>query len=185
MAINIKELLSEIRKNWGKNKLLLWILGLGGVLLLILPGSCQPRKTPVIETVNNQRNYQQQLQKELEDILSGIQGAGQVKVMLTLEDEQEVVYAYNEQTSHGTTSEEDTQGGTREQVQIDKSGQLVIIRSSDQEQPLVVKVIKPKVRGVLVVAEGGDNPLICQRLTHAIQSVLDISAYRITIQKGR
>lgn len=185
MAGNLKEFFSGIKQNWSKNKLLLWGLGLAGVLMLILPGSCQPKENPMVDMTPEQGNYQQQLQHELESILASIEGAGKVRVMLTLDDEQETVYARNEEESKKNTIEEDSQGGVREQLEYDQSGQLVIVRTNNQEQPVVIKIIKPQVRGVLVVAEGAGNALICQRLTHAVQAVLDVPAYKITVQKGR
>jgi len=185
MANNIKELLSGIKENWGKRKLFIWALGLAGVLMIVLPGNCQPREQLPPNTMTGQDNYQQQLQKELEGILSGIDGVGRVRVMLTLDDEQEIIYAINEETSHRNTNEVDSQGGYREQVEYDHRGQLVIVRTNNQEQPVVIKVIRPRVRGVLVVATGADSPLVRQRLTHAVQGVLDLPAYRITIQKGQ
>lgn len=182
--MGIKEYFQGIKDKWAKNKLLLWALGLAGVLLLVLPGNCKlPESADPIPIANV--NYQQQLQGELESILSSIDGVGRVSVMLTLEDEQEVVYARNEEISQRTTSETDSQGGVREQVDYDSRGQLVIVRTNNQDEPVVVKILKPRVRGVLVVAEGGGSPIIRERLTQAVQSVLDVPAYRITVQKGR
>lgn len=186
MANNFKGFLKEFKQNWGKNKLLIWILGSLGVLLLVLPSLLPSREAPQQPApVVSPGNYQEQLQRELESILSGIQGVGRVRVMLTLEDQQQVVYARNVQESHGNTLEEDNAGGVREQVQYDYSGQLVIVRSNNQEEPVVERIIKPQVRGVLVVATNADNPWIRESLTQAVQGVLDVPAYRITIQKGR
>lgn len=179
-----KQLLKGIKENWAKNKLLLWVLGLAGVLLLVLPGNCQPSREPV-QDFSPPGNYQEQIRNELEEILSEIEGVGALSVMLTLDDEEEVVYARNEEISRRNTSEEDSQGGIREQVEYDIRGQLVIVRTNNMDEPVVEKIIKPRVRGVLIVAQGAGNPVIRQRLTHAVQSVLDVPAYRITVQKGR
>lgn len=175
----------RLKQNWAKNKLILVGLGLVGVLILVLPLNCQNSEKQIVNSTPQERDYQQQLQKELEGILTGIEGAGRVRVMLTLDDEAETVYACNEETSRRATSEEDSQGGVREQVEYDSRGQLVIVQSGNQEKPVIVKIIRPRVRGVLVVAAGADNPLIRERLLHAVQGVLDVPAYKITIQKGR
>lgn len=183
---NVKKLLQEIKENSGKNKFLLWGMGLVGALLLILPSSCQKdSREPPITNLPQEKDYHQQLQRELEGILSRIEGAGPVTVMLTLEDDAEIVYANNEETSRRTTSEEDSQGGVRHQQEYDSRGQLVIVQSGNEQEPVAVKKIKPRVRGVLVVAPGADNPLIRERLTQAVQGVLDVPAYKITVQKGQ
>lgn len=186
MANNLKGFFQAIKQNWGKNKLLIWLLGAAGVLLLILPSLLPSRgEGPPPPPVVSQENYQVQLQRELESILSAIQGVGKVRVMLTLEDHQEVIYARNEQESRRNIQEEDNAGGVREQVEYDYSGQLVIVRTQGYEEPVVERILKPRVRGVLVVATNADNPWIRESLTQAVQSVLDVPAYRITIQKGR
>lgn len=185
MANKFMGFFQEFKQNWGKNKLLIWILGSLGVLLLILPSLLPSREAPPPTAVISQDNYQEQLQRELESILSGIQGVGKVRVMLTLEDQQQVVYARNVQESHRDTIEEDNAGGVREQVEYDYSGQLVIVRSSNLEEPVVERIIKPRVRGVLVVSTNADNPWLRESLTQAVQSVLDVPAFRVTIQKGR
>ena len=182
----LKKLLQEIKENSLKNKFWLWGLGLVGALLLIWPGSCPGQgKEPLVTSLPAEKDYQQQLQKELESILSRIEGVGRVTVMVTLEDEAEIIYARNEESSQRTTNEEDSQGGVRKQLEYDSRGQLVIVQVGSQEEPVAVKIIKPRVRGVLVVAVGADNPLIRERLTHAVQSVLNVPAYKITVQKGR
>lgn len=181
----LKNFFQDIKQNSAKNKFLLWGLGLVGALMLVLPANCgDGSKQPAVTSQLPEIDYQQQLQRELEGILSRIEGAGRVTVMLTLDDDAEIVYASNEETSRRTTSEEDSQGGVRQQLEYDSRGQLVIVQTGNQEEPVIEKIIKPRVRGVLVVAAGADNPLIRERLTHAVQGVLAVPAYKITVQKG-
>jgi len=182
----VRKIVQDFKKNPGKSKLLLWGMGLLGALLLILPGSCQ-KDSPgaVVTNLPQDRDYQQQLQRELEGILSRIEGAGQVTVMLTLEDDAETVYASNQEASRRDTREEDSQGGVRQQQEHDSREQLVIVQAGNEQQPVAVKKIRPRIRGVLVVASGVDNPIIKERLTQAVQGVLDMPAYKITVQKGR
>lgn len=181
-----RQYFQNIKQNWVKNKLLLWGLGLVGALLLILPFNCQGggQETPVAKPAPI-KDGAQELQQELESILGRIEGAGRVKVMLTMEDEAEYVYARNEESSQRTTSEEDSQGGLRQQFEYDSSGQLVLVQAGNQQTPVAVKVIKPRVRGVLVVAAGADNPLVRERLIRAVQGALGLPAYKISVQKGQ
>lgn len=172
----------EIRQRWAKNKILLIVLGAVGIALLLLPGNCgrvQPAE-PVAGP-----DYHYYLQQELERILSRIEGAGTVSVMVSLEDEQEVVYARDEEERFRSVEEDDGQGGRRETVELDNRGQLVVMRVNNQEQPVVERIIKPRIRGVLIVSPGADSPAVRQRLIAAVQSVLDLPAYKISVQKGR
>lgn len=182
----IGKFLQEIKENSTKNKFLLWGLGLLGAILLIWPGSCPGAGNSVPSaSLPVERDYKQQLQRELESILAKIEGAGKVTVMLTLDDEAETVYVRDVTESSRSTSEQDSQGGERRQVEEDSQTKLVIIQAGGQEQPVAAKVLRPQVRGVLVVATGADSPLVRERLIHAVQSVLGLPAYRITVQKGR
>lgn len=183
--IKLKVFFQEIKNNWGKNKGMLLILGFVGFFLLIWPINCAGNETESARNiVTPAPDCTLQLQSELEKILANIEGCGKVSVMVTFEEDGEVVYAVNEDVSRRNSLEEDTQGGVRKQLDWDSRGQLVIVQTSGKEEAVVVKVIKPKVRGVLVVATGAGNPLVREKLIHAIQGVLAVPAYRITVQKG-
>ena len=45
------------------------------------------------------------------------------------------------------------------------------------------KEIEPIIRGVLVVCEGGDSPVVVERITDAVTKSLDISAAKVCITK--
>jgi len=179
--------LTAIGQRWARNKYALIGLGLAGILLLVLPGNCSQDTRPPDTggLLPRESSFQLRLQEELEDILGRIHGVGKVSVLLTLEDEQEVVYAINQEERRRTTLEQDGQSGTRETIEIDRRGQLVIVRSGGSEQPVVIKVIKPRVRGILIVAAGADNLRVRENIINAVQAVLDIPSYRISVQKGK
>lgn len=45
------------------------------------------------------------------------------------------------------------------------------------------KEIEPIIRGVLVVCEGGDSPVVVERITEAVTKSLDISSAKVCITK--
>lgn len=45
------------------------------------------------------------------------------------------------------------------------------------------KEIEPLIRGVLVVCEGGDDPVVVERITEAVTKALDISTAKVCITK--
>lgn len=45
------------------------------------------------------------------------------------------------------------------------------------------KEIEPRIRGVLVVCKGGDEPVVVERITEAVTKVLDISTAKVCITK--
>ena len=93
-----------------------------------------------------------------------------------------IIYARNEQESRRTIQEEDNAGGIREQVEYDYSGQLVIVAPRAMKSRWWSESSNPGAGR----AGGGyqwRQPWIRGGLTQALQSVLDVPAYRITIQK--
>ncbi len=45
------------------------------------------------------------------------------------------------------------------------------------------KEVEPKIRGVLVVCEGGDDPVVIERITESVTKALGISAAKVCITK--
>ena len=43
--------------------------------------------------------------------------------------------------------------------------------------------IRPKIRGVLVAAEGGDDPVIIRQITDAVQALFGIEVNKIKVMK--
>jgi len=127
-------------------------------------------------------DYAGELENDLSTILSKIQGAGRVSVMITLEGGAEIIPAKDESTSDKVTNEKDTSGGTRvinEKTTDDK----VVFTSAEgsSSEPLIIKEINPEVKGVIVVAEGAKDSKIKLKISRAVQTVLDIPAYKVTV----
>lgn len=109
--------------------------------------------------------YARDLESKLENILSNVKGAGNVKVMVTLGNGYEYVYATEEtvkQSANGSTTT------TTEVVMVDG-------------QPVVVKEIFPTIQGVLVSASGASDAIVKLNLVTAIQTVVDVPNSDITI----
>lgn len=50
-------------------------------------------------------------------------------------------------------------------------------------QGLLVTELQPTVKGVVIVCEGGDQPLVQQRVTDAVTIALNISSKRVCVTK--
>jgi stage III sporulation protein AG len=87
----------------------------------------------------------------------------------------------HEQTGRQTI-EDDGGGGSREIAEDTLRETHVILRDAQgQETPLVIQENEPCYRGVLVVADGVDNPVVQARVVEALKAVLNISSHRITV----
>ena len=49
--------------------------------------------------------------------------------------------------------------------------------------PYVVKELEPEIAGVLIVAEGGGDPVTVNNITEAVMSLFDIDAHKIKVMK--
>ena len=126
--------------------------------------------------------YVRNLENELSSILAKIQGAGRVSVMITLKSGKEIVPAKDESVSDKITDEKDTSGGTRTIDEKTTEDEVVFTTAQGgNSKPLVIKEINPEVKGVIVVAEGAKDSKVKLMISQAVQTVLDIPAYRVTV----
>ena len=80
------------------------------------------------------------------------------------------------------TNEKDNDGGTRvinELVTNDKT--VTVNEQGGNSKAVVTKEINPEIKGVIVVAEGAKDVKVQRKLTDAVQTVLDIPAYRVMV----
>lgn len=162
-------------------------IGLLGMLLLLasefihLPKK-QEAETPS-ENIQTEYSYAEDLEKRLTNIVSSISGAGKTKVMVTLENGVESVYAADEKQSVERSSGEKN-GGVEVNEKSNTENEYIILQSNgSRDEGLVIKVIQPKIRGVAIVCEGGDSAYVQQRITQAVTAVLDIGASRVSIAR--
>lgn len=132
---------------------------------------------------NLESDYSVYLEKKLVDILSKLNGVGKVSVMVTLENSIEKITAANTTKTTENTTENDSEGGTREVHREDSTTQ-VLTRGNDGSL-LVVKEIKPTVQGVIVVAEGADDPEIKEMLYDAVKTVLGIKGNKVQVYSSK
>ena len=122
------------------------------------------------------------IEEELEEFFSLVQGAGQVRVMISALGDRETVFAVDSTSSRSHIIEEDAQGGTRDQRQYSNQEQTVIIRDQNGiDQPLILREISPRVQGIVIIAEGGDDPFVKDALTRAAMAVLGVEAHRVQV----
>lgn len=127
-------------------------------------------------------DYARKLENELASILSKIQDAGRVSVMITLKSGSEIIPAKDESVSDKVTNEKDTSGGTRTINEKTTDDKVVFTAAQGgSSKPLILKEINPEVKGVIVVAEGARNSKVKLKISQAVQTVLDIPAYRVTV----
>lgn len=129
-------------------------------------------------------DYVREWEEKLEKSLLYIEGAGQVKVLITLQESEQRVLARDGTESISETTEEDAAGGNRRvtESRIEKKT-IYTVDERGQDVPYVIKTITPSVKGVVVIAQGADQPEVRQNIIEAIQVLFDIDMNKITIVK--
>ena len=87
-------------------------------------------------------------------------------------------YAVNVSTT-AKEIEEKISRGVRTTNEKTETGQMVMVNGNSE--PVLIKESMPKIQGVLIVAEGVNNPVVKERVFKAAQTLLQVPAHRITI----
>ncbi|HEY8422677.1 MAG TPA: stage III sporulation protein AG [Thermoclostridium sp.] len=166
-----------------------------GVIIIIIAGSLfgddkkSEKKAGNVDAIalssNNAQDELEEFEKKLEKILSEIQGAGNVKVMVTWNSDGEVVHAYN-QTEEFVLREQ--QDGTETFNKSDEKkvqNELVFMDSGTGRVPVVIRRIMPEVKGVVVVADGAGSSSVRQDIINAVEALLGIPRHRIQVLKRK
>lgn len=159
MELNKK--LSEFAKN--KNNIIILIILIIGTLFMIIPG--KDKDEPEEKTITQTYNYEE----KLEEILSLINGAGDVEVMITYSGSEEKRLAYE------TKSGKNDRGDSGYEENIDKQAVMA------DGEPFVLSKTYPKVKGVVVIAEGARDSNVRAAILEAVITAFDIASHKVCI----
>lgn len=141
-----------------------------GLCLMAIPSkdtvSTQEKQPATEETVREPT-----VSEELAQILSQVDGAGDVKVLLTVEAGEETLYQTDEDTS--VTSESNT-------TQIST---VTVTSAQKDEHGLVRQTNPPTYKGAIIVCQGADDPQIQLAIVNAVSKVTGLGADRISVLK--
>lgn len=172
MNDTLKELSDNLLKN---KKVVSAVIGITGVFIMIF-GKIQKSDTASMpaETVSTQLNvkdtatdkvklsqtvasYDTNMESRLEDILSELKGIGNVSVSVTLDASEEKVMA----------------------VEIIDSKSVVAV--GKHSEPILVKENAPRLRGVVVLAEGANTPTVQKEIKKIINLLTQVDFKNISV----
>lgn len=184
----------EKLRHMRKDQLLIFFLV--GVLLLViaLPSGTKEKEKDsrhseidgeeAVGTQSEEQDYARYLERRLEETLSQLDGAGNVRVMVTLQSSTQKIVEKDTQGERDAITEEDSQGGRRTSENTSHQETTVYEGMGEKSQePYVSKELTPRVEGVVVLAEGGENALVKRNITEAIQALFGIDTHKIRIMK--
>ena len=142
--------------------------------------SKQLAKTSKIESDVNMNNTNN-LEEKLENILSKIQGVGEVKVFVNYSESNEVIAMYNENSKVSNTEEEDTSGGKRKIQETYSQKDIIYKEENGEKVPITQKVIQPKVEGAIITAKGANNTNVKTNIIQAVEAATGLATHKIQV----
>ena len=108
--------------------------------------------------------YISQMEHKICSVVEKIDGCGKVSVAISYSSNEEKVYAYETETS--------TSGGVTK-----KTSSIVSVKG----EPLVTTTLPPKILGVVVVAQGANDPIIKFKIIEVVVTLLDVNAKDVQV----
>lgn len=142
---------------------------LAGLILMVLPGGNQSQEDT--SKVTNPSEQPQDLQDSLAQILSQIEGAGKVKVLLTEAAGEEVLYQTDEDIDQSDQSR-------------DVRRETVLVTDAQRSQNgLVRQVNPPQYQGAVILCQGAGSPSVKLSVVEAVSDATGLTYDRITVLK--
>ena len=161
-----------------------WLIcGLAGLLLLVIAAPVKQKEQKKTQEQTDDQ-IRQSYEKQLESVLSQVEGVGAVQVAVAMEStgKKQVEKDSPEDTS---TSSEKGDSGTQRSSQTVTTGETTVYEDTGDggQTPYISSSTYPEIRGVIVVAQGGGNPAIVQQIQEAVIALFHVEAHEIKVLK--
>ncbi len=154
---------------WNKYRWVVIIIS-AGLLLMLIPGSSEDTADEISQQ-NGEAFSLTDTEARMEAILSRVEGAGKLQLMLTLKSGATLQLA-EDVDKEADGSETQTQRKT-----------VTINRGSGYEDIVVTQQVYPVYQGALVVCQGADNARVRLALIEAVAALTGLSSDKISIVK--
>ena len=128
-------------------------------------------------TINTNATAQNTLSLQLEKI----DGVGNVNVLITYSQTNEIIPMYNEDTSQKDTEETDTNGGTRKIIETDTKKEIIYQEDNGEKTPITQSIISPKIEGAIITAQGASDATVKANIIQAVEAVTGLSSHKIQV----
>ncbi len=153
-----------------RKTMLILIISVVGMLLILFSDVGSNEQSDNKSSKNDATIYSEyELSKQIEELIENINGAGKCKAMITYNCYEETVYAQNKDETLRADGEKH------------HTGEYIILDSNNDEVGLAVKTIMPEIKGIAIVCQGGDNPVIIEQIISALSALFNISSNRISV----
>lgn len=152
-----------------KNYKYLFLVLLIGFVLMAIP-SAKQNVTQTNESSKPETSVSD-FENRLSKILSNVDGAGNVMLMLTIAEGEEIKYQSDEKIDEG-----DTKSNINRET-------IVITDSQRNQNGLIKQVIPVIYQGAVIVCQGADNPVVRLAIVDAVSKLTGLSSNNISVLK--
>ncbi len=188
------EKIRSFGKQRKKEQLLTAVLVVVILLLAFWPSAADHEKQEKQQTEEVQTQVQaeetnaderKKLEDDLKRILLQVEGVGEVDVAVTMEStgrklvEKDVPLSESsvDETGNGTNSKKESKNSEEATVYLENA--------DGTKAPYVIEETMPVVRGVLVVAQGADDPQVVAEIKEAAMALFHLEAHKIKVMKRK
>ena len=139
-----------------------------GICFLLVPQRTKTEQTPALAQTEKTQTFETD---DLVSILQSIEGAGKVKVLLSVDKGEQTVYQMNSDN----TASADNSSSRYEAV--------IVTDSEKAEVGLITQVNPPQYLGAIVVCQGADSPSVKYAVTQAVAKITGLGADDICVLK--
>ena len=132
-------------------------------------------------TTGEEITQEQDMEEQLEEILSKISGVGNVDVLLTYSHTSQKVPVYNEQNTQNDTEESDTSGGTRKVSETDTKKEVIYEEINGEKTLVTQSIINPEIKGAIITAQGASSAEIRTIITQAVEAATGLATHKIQV----
>ena len=140
---------------------------LAGLFLMLLPMGNKTQEIIPEEIRTPNLREEEDFETRLSQILSLVQGAGQVRVFLSLAEGEHTLYQTDEDLSTGDVRRE-----------------TVLVTGADRAQNgLIMRIDPPVYQGAIILCQGADNAAVRLSITQAVANATGLGTDQISVLK--
>ncbi len=130
--------------------------------------------------ISGSMSYEEELENRIREILRGVDGVGEVDVMVVLKSSEEKVFRVDRTSSVSVSSTGTGEtGGEERQEELSESTVL----EGQNQGPIVEKELRPEISGIIISAEGGGSEVVKAEVSQAMEALFGLPQHKIKVLK--
>lgn len=140
---------------------------------------------PQVEATETNADERKKLEDDLKRILLQVEGVGEVDVAVTMESTGRKLVEKDAPLSESSVDETGNGTNSKKESKNSEEATVYLENADGTKAPYVIEETMPVVRGVLVVAQGADDPQVVAEIKEAAMALFHLEAHKIKVMKKK